>query len=188
MLAWGAAGVSERVRMRQDGALLDAEAPELGLRLVRRGEPDVDDPLRPCGPPPMAIPGRFDDLGEIDLSTVETPRDLEDWVADVVEYSVDDATPTASEVLRRGHGDCVGMAFLAGAAARVLHWRARQVVGTIDGPSGPGWHQWLEVRRGGRWVSVDPAAPYAQRRPVRRFAARPRSLLSNELMLLTTPL
>ena len=88
-------------------------------------------------------------------------------------------------MLDAGTADCVGMSLLAGAAARALGGKARQVRGVVDAPDGWAWHQWAEVKWGGRWVRVDPAAPLAERRAVRRFAATPRAVLAGEVAVLT---
>ena len=100
-------------------------------------------------------------------------------------YEEIDSVPTADQVLEAGRADCVGMSLLAAAAAPAVGWKARQVLGVVDGPSGWAWHQWAEVRWGGRWVRVDPAAPLAERRAIRRFAATPRAVLAGEVAILT---
>lgn len=195
---WEAAGLTERVRSLSGGALLDVAAPAADLVLTRDDLPPDDHPLKGCGAPKVAAAAgaeRFDDLTAADtpasqaawedLKKVRTPWDLGPWVAGRVEYEEQDAVPTADEVVEAGRADCVGMAILGAAAARALGWRARQVLGVVDGPTGWSWHQWAEVRWGGRWVQVDPAAPLADRRTVGHFSATPRAVLAGEVALLT---
>ncbi len=204
---WEAAGLTERVRSRANGHLVDVVAPQADLVLTQAELAPDDHPLRGCGdaPNPTAATERFDDLSppskkgasanpEVEgnradawdaLRDVRSPWDLTPWVTARVRYEEADTIPTADEVLDAGTADCVGMSLLAGAAARALGWKARQVLGVVDGPDGWAWHQWAEVKWGGRWVRVDPAAPLAERRAVRRFAATPRAVLAGEVAVLT---
>ena len=200
---WEAAGLTERVRSTRGGHLVDVVAPQAELVLRKTELAPDDHPLRGCeAPKATAGAERFDDLSPPPqaedakkspsradawdaLRNVRTPWDLTPWVTQRVRYEEADSIPTADEVLEAGTADCVGMSVLAGAAARALGWKARQVLGVVDGPDGWAWHQWAEVSYGGRWVRVDPAAPLAERRAVRRFAATPRAVLAGEIAVLT---
>lgn len=200
---WRAAGLTERVRSTTGGHLVDVVAPQADLVLTKAELAPDDHPLRGCeAPKATAASERFDDMsppprgseaskkpGRADawdaLRQVRTPWDLTPWVTSRVRYEEADTIPTADEVLDAGTADCVGMSVLAGAAARALGWKARQVLGVVDGPDGWAWHQWAEVNWGGRWIRVDPAAPLANRRAIRRFAATPRAVLAGEVAILT---
>jgi len=193
---WEAAGLTERVRSKAGGHLVDVVAPQADLVLTSGELAPDDHPLRGCGAPKAtAAAERFDDLTPSDtpagaaawddLRDVRSPWDLTPWVTARVRYEEIDSVPTADQVIEAGRADCVGMSLLAAAAARAVGWKARQVLGVVDGPSGWAWHQWAEVRWGGRWVRVDPAAPLAERRAIRRFAATPRAVLAGEVAILT---
>ena len=193
---WEAAGLSERVRSKANGHLVDVVAPQAELVLTAGELAPDDHPLRGCEEPnSTAGSDRFDDLAPPttaagsaawdDLRDVRTPWDLTSWVTARVRYEEAAWVPTADQVLEAGAADCVGMSMLAAAAARALGWKARQVLGVVNGADGWAWHQWAEVAWGSRWVRVDPAAPLAERRVIRRFAATPRAVLAGEVAVLT---
>ena len=183
VLAWGAGGVSERIRTDAAGTLVDVSAPSAGLLLKRR-EP-AEEPLAVCEPPSRRAEARqrFDTLHGDHLPGQRTPWEIERWVSERVAYVEEARIPTPDQVLAAGRADCVGMAMLAGGAARALGLRARQVLGTVQGPAGPGWHQWVEVWFDGGWVPIDPSAPSGARKAVRRFVPTPRAFLSAELLM-----
>jgi len=183
VLAWGAGGVSERIRTDAAGTVVDVSVPTTGL-LLRRVEPEGE-ALESCGAPSVRADARhrFDTLRGDYLPGDRNPWEIERWVSERVAYVEEARIPTPDQVLATGRADCVGMAMLAGGAARSLGLRARQVLGTVQGPEGAGWHQWVEVWFDGGWVPIDPSAPPGARKPVRRFVPTPRAFLSAELLM-----
>lgn len=186
VLAWGAGGVSGRVRTDGTGALVDVDAPALAARLQRVEPRDV--PPEGCVALSVSVDDTqtFDTVTSVVVPPLGSPWEVEGWVERRVRYEEDASLPTPDEVLERGRADCVGLALLAGAAARAAGFKVRQVLGTVDGPHGRGWHQWAEVWYRGGWVPVDPSRSYGGRRTLRRFEPTPSAFLSAELLMLAS--
>lgn len=135
-------GDREELTPAADGFPAEVSLPAQGVRYLR--DPTATAParaprlaVRVPGPPVPAAARRF-----CGLAPDPPPAD---------------APPAEAPPARPTAGGCRPQAEAYAAAAARAGLRSRVAVGVVHDGAGFAWHAWAEVRRGRRWIAVDPA-------------------------------